>query len=371
MAWVFDTHPADSRVVGPVKVAGCVVARYGTGGGNTPMVVDVLCRASTQGGAESQMNTATTLTTDHDRTIIAHKNEAMALQGNIIDRDAGMNGAGVGEDVSFTLNTVDRHGVAYDTGCLTPGEAQEQRCYSADATAPTLQSRECGGGQGKSFVQKAGENTQPKYIVRRLMPMECGRLQGFPDGWGEIEQLTADMPEETAAFWRKVYTTDRAIKGKKPQKSILKKTDKQLDEISCEVEELDVINDLYEVTGISMDDVSGEEIPCKKAPIGFTYAGMRLLVLRDECGGIAGINERQMEPIMDELKNGQYMVWYRRTMSNGNPYYVLKCGMYLRMAVLPIVFDDVFAAALDEIRAGLATAAAIRQQHGEGEENDG
>lgn len=149
-------------------------------------------------------------------------------------------------------------------------------------------------------------------------------------------------------------------------------TDKQLEEISCEVEELDVINDLYEVTGISMDDVSGEEIPCKKAPIGFTYAGMRLLVLRDERGGIAGINERQLEPIMDELKNGQYMVWYRRTMSNGNPYYVLKCGMYLRMAVLPIVFDDVFAAALDEIRAGLATAAAIRQQmHREGEENDG
>lgn len=190
------------------------------------MVVDVLCRASTQGGAESQMNTATTLTTDHDRTIIAHKNKAVALQGNIIDRDAGMNGAGVGEDVSFTLNTVDRHGVAYDTGCLTPGEAQEQRCYSADAPAPTLQSRECGGGQGKSFVQKAGENVQPKYIVRRLMPVECGRLQGFPDGWGEIEQLAPDMPEETAAFWRRVYETDCAIKGKRPQKSILEKPDK-------------------------------------------------------------------------------------------------------------------------------------------------
>lgn len=61
-------------------------------------------------------------------------------------------------------------------------------------------------------------------------------------------------------------------------------TDKQLEEISCDVEELDVINDLYEVTGISMDDVSGEEIPCKRAPIGFTYAGMQLLVLRDERG---------------------------------------------------------------------------------------
>lgn len=56
------------------------------------------------------------------------------------------------------------------------------------------------------------------------MPVECGRLQGFPDGWGKIEQLAADMPEETAAFWQQVYTTDCAIKGKKPQKAILTNT---------------------------------------------------------------------------------------------------------------------------------------------------
>lgn len=163
MAWVFDTHPADSRVVGPVKVAGCVVARYGTGGGNTPMVVDVLCRASTQGGAESQMNTATTLTTDHDRTIIAHENECICLAGNC----------------GYSLNFIN----------------------------PIIE-------------------TAPRYIVRRLMPVECGRLQGFPDGWGEIEQLPPDMPEETAAFWRRVYEKDCAIKGKRPQKSILEKPDK-------------------------------------------------------------------------------------------------------------------------------------------------
>lgn len=136
------------------------------------------------------------------------------------------------------------------------------------------------------------------------------------------------------------------------------------------MEELDVINGLYEVTGISMDDVSGEEIPCKRAPIGFTYAGMQLLVLRDERGGIAGINTKQMEPIMDELKNGQYMAWYRRTMHNGNPYYVLKSGMYLRIAVLPIVFDDVFAAALDEIRAGMMLDALGRPKKQEKKEND-
>lgn len=147
-------------------------------------------------------------------------------------------------------------------------------------------------------------------------------------------------------------------------------TDKQLEEISCDVEDLDVINDLYEVEGISMDDVSGEEIPCKRAPIGFTYAGMHLLVLRDERGGIAGINTKQLEPIMDEQKNGQYMAWYRRTMHNGNPYYVLKSGMYLRIAVLPIVFDDVFAAALDEIRAGMEADALDRPKKREDESHD-
>ena len=181
MAWVFDWHSQDSRATGPLDVANTVTAQYGTGRGNAPMVAEILCRASTQSNADSMMNTATTLTTDHDRTIIAHKNEVVAIQGNIIDRNACMNGLGVGEDVGFTLNTVDRHGCAYE----------------------------------------AGENVKPQYIVRRLMPVECGRLQGFPDGWGEIEQLPPDMPEETVAFWRQVYTTDCAIKGKKPQKAIL------------------------------------------------------------------------------------------------------------------------------------------------------
>lgn len=64
------------------------------------------------------------------------------------------------------------------------------------------------------------------------------------------------------------------------------------------------------------------------------------------------------------------MMWYRRTMHNGNPYYVLKCGMYLRMAVLPIVFDDVFAAALDEIRAGMMLDAVGRQKKREDENHD-
>lgn len=193
-------------------MCGCEIRHRG--GGNTPMVVDVLCRASTQGGAESQMNTATTLTTDHDRTIIAHENECICLAGNFCDRETNQNGTGIREGASFTLNTVDRHGVAYDARNNKLGEG----------VSGTLQAKE-NGGYSLNFINHIIE-TAPRYIVRRLMPVECGRLQGFPDGWGEIEQLPPDMPEETAAFWRRVYEKDCAIKGKRPQKSILEKPDK-------------------------------------------------------------------------------------------------------------------------------------------------
>lgn len=41
----------------------------------------------------------------------------VALMGNVIDRQAGQNGAGVREDgKSYTLDTISRHGVAYKTG---------------------------------------------------------------------------------------------------------------------------------------------------------------------------------------------------------------------------------------------------------------
>lgn len=224
MAWVFDWHSQDSRATGPLDVANTVTAQYGTGGGNTPMVAEILCRASTQAGADSMMNTATTLTTNHDRTIIAHKAEAVAIQGNVIDRDAGMNGLGIGEDVSFTLNTIDRHGVAYTFGKTSrPHFKDDAPVYRQLETANTLNTFDTGESRANEI---AVQGEPPQYIVRRLMPMECGRLQGFPDGWADIEQLTAEMPEETAVFWRGVYLTDCQIKGKKPQKSILEKPER-------------------------------------------------------------------------------------------------------------------------------------------------
>lgn len=57
----------------------------------------------------------------------------------------------------------------------------------------------------------------PEWVVRRLLPMECGRLQGFPDGWGKIAPLT---DAEEIQFWREVYLRNCKIKGQKPKKII-------------------------------------------------------------------------------------------------------------------------------------------------------
>ena len=53
---------------------------------------------------------------------------------------------------------------------------------------------------------------EPDYIVRRLTPTECARLQGFPDWW--CDGLGTDDPtEEDMIFWREVFETHRKIMG--------------------------------------------------------------------------------------------------------------------------------------------------------------
>ena len=53
-----------------------------------------------------------------------------------------------------------------------------------------------------------------RYIVRRLTPLECCRLQGFPDGWGDIPPK-ASIPADEAVFWENVRRTHALAMGKK------------------------------------------------------------------------------------------------------------------------------------------------------------
>lgn len=138
------------------------------------------------------------------------------IQGNCIDRadTAGCNGKGWTTDVSYTLNTIDRPAVA-----LYENHGQDSRLAGPLETAPTVSQKFGTGGNNTPLVmhpafaigngqvhdlslgEKArtlncmhdaqalivptGESDCP-YIVRRITPLECERLQGFPDGWTDI-----------------------------------------------------------------------------------------------------------------------------------------------------------------------------------------
>jgi len=173
----------------------------------------------------------------------------IALQGSMIGRDDknGPQGSGIDEEVSFTLNTIDRHAVAY---AMTTGDYVQVE----EDKSPTLLSRDYKDApivsqpasfypqmkaESQCFRQDGTSNTivngtnpgfqnglvEPGYIVRRLTPTECARLQGFPDWWC-AELGTENPTEDELSFWTEVWETHRKIMGvsKKPKsrKQIIK-----------------------------------------------------------------------------------------------------------------------------------------------------
>lgn len=84
---------------------------------------------------------------------------------------------------------------------------------------PSLVSRyssAIGNTQDKINAMQKEHNIENKYIVRRLTPLECCRLQGFPDGWGEIDHKD-EFTDEEYAFWLEVRNTYATINGRKTQ----------------------------------------------------------------------------------------------------------------------------------------------------------
>lgn len=159
----------------------------------------------------------------------------ICIQGNCIDRadTAGCNGRGWrDDDVSYTLNTIDRPAV-YDargngngeTAPTITGDHQNRVTdYTAicvadhptpkidtDDTAFSLMSRDyktphavystsshAGYSEGIGTLRAAGGDlgggsemlAVSHSTVRRLTPLECERLQGYPDGWTDIGEWT-------------------------------------------------------------------------------------------------------------------------------------------------------------------------------------
>lgn len=140
-------------------------------------------------------------------------------------------GDGYGGEVSFTLNSVERHSVCYQdkVGALCAsdykfpqqqqieeGKAVVERVavenyqhsgYRESDTAGTL--KQSGGTNGGGSESVIVEN---RYVVRRLIPTECALLQGFPPDWC-TGLGTSEPTEEDIAFWTEVWETHRIIVG--------------------------------------------------------------------------------------------------------------------------------------------------------------
>lgn len=140
---VYENHGVDARIRESGEVSPTVTARYGTGGGNTPLVQE--------------------------------PNEVYCIVGNIIDRqpENGGNGCGYQENLAYTITTVYRHAVY---------ARQRVDEFRNDDIASTQSAR-----QAKDATDLVVEpDRQYAQLIRRLTPLECERLQGFPDDWTNI-----------------------------------------------------------------------------------------------------------------------------------------------------------------------------------------
>lgn len=152
-------------------------------------------------------DTVNTITGDHNNritdysSVVVDSEPVYCLQGNGIDRadTAGCNGKGWKEDVCYTLNTIDRPAVSYatDVGFFN----------TCEDVSPTMLARMYKDPHLITYQE------EPQYIVRRLTPTECARLQGFPDRWGDIPQKDT-LSDEEYSFWLDVRNTHAAINGR-------------------------------------------------------------------------------------------------------------------------------------------------------------
>ena len=129
-----------------------------------------------------------------------------SIQGNTVDRNAQQNGSGICENVSHTVNAVDRHAVAYSVG---NGQIKNISMTEQSNALDCMHDQ-----QAVFYENKMGTQSSAQYIVRRLTPTECARLQGFPDDWGHLGKKESFTPEEYR-FWLDVRNTHSAITGKK------------------------------------------------------------------------------------------------------------------------------------------------------------
>ena len=247
---LFENHSQDTRYRGPLDVSPIISATFGMGGNNQPFVVEKQEAVAYNGeNITSPLNKTNpqpgdpchTLGTDsRNYLVIPVHDQATRFCGKRGDKSDGKgNGLGVGEpgDPMNTLTSGDRHAVAYAmqgfgdykesdvasglkardykdaTDLVTEAPIAIDRAFFNQGQNALYDPQLYEDGTNPTLVARGPNAVAVRYIVRRLTPIECARLQGFADLWGEIEEKE-DFTEEEYRFWLDVRNTHAEINGK-------------------------------------------------------------------------------------------------------------------------------------------------------------
>lgn len=168
---LYENNGSDARIKGPLDVAPTVIARYGTGGNNTPLV---------QGGSDQTPNV------DVSGTLRANPGSGFRSDGSPVEpvepvvivrsniQGVDLYNQTLTGDVAVPLRTAQGHGApaVYD---------MKQHHNPQPTESVQLTTKNCSTIRGDTPLTQ-----DPSMAVRRLTPTECMRLQGFPDDHARI-----------------------------------------------------------------------------------------------------------------------------------------------------------------------------------------
>ena len=147
---VFENHPSDSRVKEMGNTCQTVTSTWGSGGGNIPFVLNNPIAYSIR--EDGQKNNMSVTELDVSNCLSSHQPSIMSHHAQTFVMD---------QAVSFGWQNSDSQSMSVDT------------------ITPTLD---------KSKTPAVAKNM----AVRKLTPIECERLQGFPDGYTNIKENCPD-----------------------------------------------------------------------------------------------------------------------------------------------------------------------------------
>lgn len=220
--------------------AACVIQSAGFHGQNS----------ITAAGVELLEEKSPTITTKKNVDVI------YSLQGSMIGREDKNEpqGDGINENVSFTLNATDKHSVVYALDRASFNQGKNAK-YDFEITDSGINSTLVAKGPS-AVAYEAEIEKLIEWIVRRLIPLECERLQGYPDNWTVLQKIE-NMSDEQYNFFKEVYLLDKCVRGKE-----IKKTPNR-EQLTRWYNKLDSDSTRYKQLGNSL------AIPCALRVIGY------------------------------------------------------------------------------------------------------